>query len=142
MITLDYTIAYQVLLTIVLWIALSKVLFQPYLKVFEQREEKTLGALHEATDLEREGARLKAEYEERIFRAQENGRLAKEAILQAAREERDRVLAKAREESGALLEAVRADVRKQLEIERQAVAADAAVVAQAMASRILGRNVA
>lgn len=141
MIVLDYTILYQVILTVLLWLVLSKLVFQPYLKMFEQREQKTLGATHEAANLEREGARLKAEYEERIAQAQESGRVAKEAILQAAREQRDQILSAARDEASAVLERVREDIRRQLESERRAVAANAAAVAQSMASRILGRNV-
>ena len=81
MISLDYSIIYQILLFLVLWIILSKVLFRPYLHLLEERERRTIGAQHDSTELEREGARLRAQYEEQIARAQAAGYTAKEAIV-------------------------------------------------------------
>src|SRR3972149_5117614 len=66
MISLDISVVYQIVFFLVLWFVLSKVLFRPYLKLLEEREGKTAGAIHDTADLEREGARLKAQYEERI----------------------------------------------------------------------------
>src|SRR6267142_3163779 len=98
MISLDISILYQIILFIVLWLILNKILFQPYLHLLEERERRTIGAEHDSTDLEHEGARLRAQYEEKIAQAQADGYTAKEAILQQARQQRERVLNQAREE--------------------------------------------
>ncbi len=45
-------------------------LFQPYLNLLDERERKTTGAQHDSAELEHEGARLSAQYEEKIARAQ------------------------------------------------------------------------
>jgi len=142
MISLDSSVVYQVVLFIVLWFVLSKVLFRPYLKLLEERESKTAGAVHDTGDLEREGARLKAQYEEQIARAQAAGGATKEAILQEARQRREQVLSQARQEATAILELARRDVASQVAGERQLAAAEAATVARQMASKILGRNLA
>lgn len=141
MISLDYSVVYQIILFVALWVFLSKVLFRPYLNLLEERERKTIGSQHDSTDLEREGARLRAQYEEKIAQAQAAGYAAKEAILQAARQERERVLTQAREEAMGLLEGVRRELENQIARERQLAAAEVKTIAQDMASKILGRNV-
>jgi F-type H+-transporting ATPase subunit b len=141
MISLDYSVVYQIVLFLIVWLILSKVLFRPYLGLLEERERRTLGTQHDSTDLEHEGARLRAQYEEKIAQAQAAGYAAKEAILQEARQQRERVLNQAREEAMGMLEGVRREVESQIQKERQFAAAEVRTIAQEMASKILGRNV-
>lgn len=141
MISLDYSILYQIILFVALWVILSKILFRPYLNLLEERERKTVGTQDTSTELEHEGARLRAQYEEKIAQAQAAGYAAKEAVLQAARQERERVLTRAREEAMGVLEGVRREVENQIQKERQTAAAEVGTIAQEMASKVLGRNV-
>jgi F-type H+-transporting ATPase subunit b len=141
MISLDYSIVYQLVLFLIVWLILSKVLFRPYLGLLEERDRRTLGTQHDSTDLEHEGARLRAQYEEKISQAQATGYAAKEAILQEARKQRERVLNQAREEAMGMLEGVRREVENQIQKERQFAAAEVRTIAQEMASKVLGRNV-
>lgn len=141
MISLDYSVVYQVVLFLVLWLILSKLLFRPYLGLLEERERKTAGTEHDSTDLEHEGARLRAQYEEKIAQAQADGYAAKEAILQEARQQREKLLNQAREEALAMLGGVRREVESQIAKERQLAAAEIRTIAQEMASKVLGRNV-
>src|SRR5438128_1103984 len=104
MIFFDYSLVYQVILFLLLWVILSKVLFRPYLALLDERERRTAGARRETAELEREGERLKSEYEEKIAQAQAAGRAAKETILKEAREQRENLLTKAREAASAVLE--------------------------------------
>lgn len=142
MISFDYTIVYQIILFLILWVILNKVLFRPYFSLLEERERQTLGARHEASDLEHEGESLKAQYEEKIAQAQAAGNAAKEVILQDARQQRERLLTQAREEATRMLESVRQEVHTQMQKERQFAAAEVATVAQQIAIKIIGRNVA
>jgi F-type H+-transporting ATPase subunit b len=141
MISLDYSVVYQIVLFLIVWLILSKVLFRPYLGLLDERERRTIGTQHDSTDLEQEGARLRAQYEERIAQAQAAGYAAKEAILQEARRQRERVLNQAREEAMGMLEGVRREVENQIQKERQFAAAEVRTIAQEMASKVLGRNV-
>ncbi len=142
MISLDYSIAYQIVLFLVLWVILSKVLFGPYLNLLDERERRTTGAQHDSSDLEQEGARLRAQYEEKIAQAQTAGHAAREAILQEGRQQREKLLTQAREGAMSMLEGVRRDVESQMQRERQLAAAEARTVAQEMVEKILGRHVA
>jgi F-type H+-transporting ATPase subunit b len=141
MISLDYSVIYQIVLFLVLLIVLSKVLFRPYLILLEERERKTTGAQDDLGELEHEGARLRAQYEDKITQAQAAGYAAKEAILQEARQQREGVLTQARQEAVSILEGVRRELASQMQNERQLAAAEVRAIAQEMASKILGRNV-
>jgi F-type H+-transporting ATPase subunit b len=142
MISLDISILYQIILFVVLWLILNKILFQPYWRLLEERERRTTGAQHDSADLEHEGARLRAQYEERIAQAQTAAYAAKDAILQEARQEREKILGQARADARHKLEQVRREVTTALEREKELVAAEATAVAGEMVSKVLGRKVA
>ena len=142
MISLDISILYQVVLFVISWLFLKKILFQPYLKLLEERERKTTGAQHDSTDLEREGARLRAQYEEKIAQAQAAAQAAKEEILQSGRLEREKILGEARAEAAQILERVRQEIAAAVGEERRRAAAEASALAAEMASTALGRKVA
>lgn len=142
MISLDISIVYQVILFVVLWLILSKVLFQPYLKLLDERERRTSGAQHDSTELEREGARLRAQYEEKIAQAQSVAAVEREGILQVAREEREKILGQARQEAEQTLARRRQEIATALESERRLAAAEAATLAVDIASKVLGRKIA
>lgn len=142
MIILDYSIVYQIILFVVLWLILNKVLFQPYLNLLDERERQTAGAQHDSADLEQEGARLKVQYDEQIAQAQAAGYAAKEAIVQEARQQREKLLGQAREEAANTLNRLRQEVAAAVEQETRLAASEGAVVASEMASKVLGRKVA
>ncbi len=141
MIQLDYSIVYQIVLFVVLWLILNKLLFQPYLRLLEERERKTTGAQHDSVDLEHEGARLKAQFDEKMAQGQAAGYAAKEAINQDARQQREKILGQARDEAGRSLEQVRQQVAAAMEQEKRLVAAEVSVVAADMVNKVLGRRV-
>jgi F-type H+-transporting ATPase subunit b len=141
MIALDISVLYQIVIFLVVWLILSKVLFHPYLNLLDERERRTTGARHDSSDLEHEGAQLKAEYEERIAQARATGIAAKDAIVQESRQEREILLQQAREEAARTLESARREIQSQLERERELLAAEVAEVAGDMVSKVLGRRV-
>ena len=142
MIHLDFSIVYQIILFVVLWVILDKLLFQPYLHLLAERDRKTTGAQHDSSDLEYEGARLKAQYEEKIAQAQAAGYAAKDAIVQDGRQQREKIISLARDEAAGTLERVRNEVARSLEQERGLAAAEVSHVAGAMVAKVLGRTVA
>jgi F-type H+-transporting ATPase subunit b len=142
MISLDISILHQIILFIVLGLILNKILFQPYLRLLEERERRTIGAEHDAADLEHEGARLRAQYEEKIAQAQTAAYAAKDAILQEARQQREKILGQARAEAASKLEQARREIALALEKEKALAAAETATVAGEMVSKVLGRKVA
>ena len=117
-------------------------MFQPYLRLLEERERRTTGTQHDSADLEQEGARLRAQYDEKIAQAQAAGYAAKDAILREARQQREKILGQAREEAAVVLEHVRREVALALQNEKPLATTEAAAVAAEMVSKVLGRKVA
>ena len=142
MISLDISILYQVIFFVILWLVLNTVLFQPYLRLLSEREQKTAGAQHDSAELEHEGARLRAQYEEKIAQAQSVAAVERERILQTAREEREKILAQARQEAEQTLSLRRREIATALETDRRLAAAEVATIAAEIASKVLGRRVA
>ena len=140
--SLDISILYQVILFFVLWLIVNKVLFQPYLKLLDERERATTGAQHDSTELEQESARLRAQYEEKIAQAQSVAARERERVLQSAREQREKILAQARQEAEQTLASRRREIATALVAERQRAATEAATIAAEIASKVLGRKVA
>src|SRR5262245_27104313 len=141
MIHLDISILYQIILFVLLWLILNKVFFQPYLHLLEEREHKTSGAEHDSAELEHEGARLRTLYQEKIAQAQAAGYASKEAILQEARQQREKILTGARQEATQTLEHVRGEIAAAVEQEKRLAVAEVATVASEMASKVLGRRI-
>ncbi|MGZ8496096.1 MAG: ATP synthase F0 subunit B [Candidatus Binatia bacterium] len=141
MIHLDYSIVYQMVLFVVLWLILNKLLFQPYLRLLEEREHKTTGAQHDSVDLEHEGAKLKAQFDEQIAQGQAVGYAAKEAINQDARQQREKILGQARDAATRTLDQVRQEVAAAMEQEKRLAAAEVSAVAADMVHKVLGRRV-
>jgi F-type H+-transporting ATPase subunit b len=142
MISLNISILYQIVLFVVLWLILNKLLFQPYLRLLDERERRTTGAQRDSAELEHEGERLRARYQEKIAQGQAAGYAAKEAILQEARAEREKILAEARQEAAQNLEGVRSEIAAAMERERRLAASEVVALAVEMASKALGRRVA
>jgi F-type H+-transporting ATPase subunit b len=142
MISLDFSVFYQVVIFLVLWVVLSRVLFRPYIAALEERERNTSGAQYDTEALEREGARLKAQYEEQLARVEAAAAAVKETILQEARHQREQIIGRAREEASAALDKARQEIQAQIERERQRALAEIGELAREMVSKILQRSVA
>ena len=141
MISVDFSVFYQIIIFLFLWAILTKVLFRPYISVLEKRERATSDASHETEALEREGARLRAQYEEQLAQAQAAATAVKEAILQEGRHQRERIIGEAREQATALLEQTRREIQAQVDQERRRAVAEIGDLARDMAAKILGRSV-
>ena len=100
-----------------------------------ERKDESINRTHE-------GARLRAQYEEKIAQAQSAAYAAKDAILQEARQQREKILGQARAEAASKLEQARREIALALEKEKALAAAETTTVAGEMVSKVLGRKVA
>jgi F-type H+-transporting ATPase subunit b len=137
----DATFIVQLVLFIGLTLILKPVLFDPMLKLFEEREKRIDGAKLQARKIDEKSASALAKYE---------GEMAKARA--AAGSERDKIRAEAVKREQEILAAVRASTQKVLDDGKQAVhaeadraraalRAEAGTMARELASRVLGREV-
>lgn len=140
-IDLDLTFTLQMLLFAALIVALKPLLFDPVLRIFEERERRTDGAKDEARDMQERAGALLEKYEAELSRvgraaAEERERMRAETtrleneILAEARIATSQVLAEGRKEIAQQVEKIRFDLGRQSER-----------LARQVAARALGREV-
>jgi F-type H+-transporting ATPase subunit b len=140
---LDFDLSFlgQMVAFSVLIIVLKPLLFDPLLRLFEERERRTEGAKLLARKMDEKAGELLARYRAEV-----------EAVRKAASEERERLRAEGVKTESQIVAAARAEVAKVIDEgkarigkEAAAVRADLGVqsaeIARQMAARILGREV-
>jgi len=139
---IDWTVLIQFGLFLVLLYVGNKLLFQPYLRLRERRQAGIEGARAEAERMSAEADAKLADYEKQLATARARAHEEQRKIrTEAAAHERE-VTDKARNESMKALEEAQANVRTQTEAARAELLPRGQALAKAMASRLLGREVA
>lgn len=137
----DLTFLIQMVAFAALIIILRPLLFDPLMKLFEERERRTEGAKVLARRMDEKAGELLRRYEAEL-----------EAVRRAASQEREKLRAEGQRLEAQILAEGRAEVarlieqgRAKLDVERRAIRADltgrAADIARDIASRVLGREV-
>jgi F-type H+-transporting ATPase subunit b len=138
----DMTFLLQMVIFAVFVMVMKPLLFDPLMKLFEERERRTEGARVLARRMDERAGELLRRYESEL-----------DQVRRAATEERDKIRAEAQKLEAQILAEARADAakivdegKKKLEAERQAIRGElrsrAAEIARDIASRVLGREIA
>jgi F-type H+-transporting ATPase subunit b len=136
----NHVVVFQIVIFLFLMVVLKPLLFDPMLKVFALREERTEGARQTARELEEKAGELLTRYEAELRR-----------VSQAAAEERDRLRAEATKLEAQILSEARAAAAKIVEEGRKRIETEAASIrfelgkqserlAGDIATRVLGRE--
>jgi F-type H+-transporting ATPase subunit b len=136
----NHVVVFQIVIFLFLMVVLKPLLFDPMLKVFALREERTEGARETARELEEKAGELLTRYETELRR-----------VSQAAAEERDRLRAEATKLEAQILSEARAAAAKIVEEGRKRIEAEASSIrfelgkqserlAGDIATRVLGRE--
>ena len=139
---LDYTFVVQLGFFIVLMLVLKPTLFDPMMKLFEEREKRIEGTRHQATKEDERSAKALAKYESVLAKAREAGSAERDAHRAEGMKREAELMAVVRAESAATLEQGRAEIGKEATVARTALRADVRALGRDMASRVLGREVA
>lgn len=142
LIDIDYTVLVQLGLFVILFVACNKLLFQPYLRLRERRRLGIEGAKAEAETMSAQADTKLASYEKQLAAARSRaGEEARKIRAEAAAHEKE-VTDKARSTALAAINEAQAKVRGETEAARKELMASASSIAGAMATRLLGREVA
>jgi len=137
----DMTFLVQMVIFAAFVIVMKPLLFDPLMKLFEERERRTEGAKLLARRMDERAGQLLRRYETEL-----------DTVRRSAAEERDKLRAEAQHLEAKILAEARADAAKfieegkrKLELEKQAVRAElstrASDIARDIASRVLGREI-
>lgn len=109
LVQIDWTLLFQIINTIILYLALKRFLFKPISKFMKSRQDSIIESIQKAEEKNEEALALKAQYEEKLSQAEEEGRqLIREAakraearadeIIKEAQAKAEKMLKKAEEE--------------------------------------------
>ena len=142
LIDIDLTVVVQFVLFLILFVVANKFLFQPYLKLRELRKAETQGARAEADRMTAEADARLADYEKALAVARNKANdEARKVRAEAAQHERE-VTETARTTAVAAINEAQTKVRTETEAARAQLMPQADALAKAIASKLLGREVA
>ncbi len=138
---INWTFLAQIALFLVLFVVLKPLLFDPLLRLFEEREKRIAGAKAEATEMYKEADAKIAKYEEELALVKRAAGEERDKLRAEGQRQEQAILAKVRNETNALLDEGRkkisvdgASLRQELDVAAQALARE-------MATSVLGREV-
>jgi F-type H+-transporting ATPase subunit b len=137
----DATLLVQVVLILVLWAVLKPVLFDPMLKLFEEREKRIEGAIKKARRIDEQSAEAKAEYDQVMNQARNAGTTEREKLRSEGVRKESALLAKIRGETQQTMEQARAETMREVDATRSALTPHAQELAKDLATRVLGRQI-
>ena len=136
----DRSVLLQIVVFAVLIVVLKPLLFDPVLKVFSLREERTEGARATARELQEKAGELLRKYEKELERVQQVAAEERELLRSETAKLEAEILRDAREVTTRIVE----DGRKKIETEvnsiRVAVGAESEKVAQMIVERVVGQG--
>ena len=136
----DKGIFIQVLLFALLIMPINKFLFQPVMRVLEERREQIEGARARAEAMQSDANAVLAKYETAVLGAREEVENERKARVESARDERARLTSQARSGAEEQVTKARSDVASALDDARNQLRTEATELAREAASRVLGRE--
>jgi F-type H+-transporting ATPase subunit b len=137
---LDKTVLVQMVLFMVLIVVLKPLLFDPLLRVFDQREQRTEGARAEARALQEQAGDLLRKYEKELERLRQVATEERERLRGEASKLEAQILSEAREASNKIVEEGRSRIEREIRAIEAELSARTDELARSMASGVLGRE--
>jgi F-type H+-transporting ATPase subunit b len=137
----DLTFIGQIVLIVVLLLVLKPVLFDPMLKLFEEREKRIDGAKKKARETDIRSVEAETKFQNEMGKAQAQGNAERERLRAEGIKAENDVLAKVRAETAAFLAEGRKKAQEELATARTQIRAQSADMGKQLASRVLGREV-
>lgn len=138
---LDLSFVVQIGLFLVLLIVLKPLLFDPMMRLFEEREERIDRTIEKARKTDEASAKALAKYEAILAKAREAGSAEREQLRAQGSKKEAELTAQVRSQTAATLEQGRAAIANETKEARAKLQAEAGELGRAIASRVLGREV-
>jgi F-type H+-transporting ATPase subunit b len=137
----DLTFAVQLVLFVGLTLILKPVLFDPMLKLFEEREKRIDGAKAQARKIDEKSATALSKYEAEMAKARAAANTEREKIRGEALKREQEILGAVRASTAKVIEDGKRAAHAEAERVRATLKGDATAMARELASRVLGREV-
>ena len=140
-VTITWELAIQIINTIILFWALTKILFKPVLNIIDARENAIKEDIATGEQAKNEGLALKAEYEQKLAVAKDEGQeIIKQATLRAEQKS-DEIISTAKEEANSLKERANKDIAQEKEKVMNELKNDISSIAILAASKVIEKDI-
>lgn len=137
----DPTFLAQLALFTLFIVLLKPMLFDPLMRVFEERERRTDGAKREAREMDEKAGVLLTQYEDELEKVRQAASAERERLRAETARLEAAIMAQAREETSKILEDGRARIAAEVASMRRDLDGQKPVLASQIASKLLGREV-
>ena len=138
----DLSLFVQLGLFVVLLLVLKPTLFDPMMKLFEEREARIEGTRNQATKTDIKSAKAKAKADAIVAKGREEGTAARETLRADGVKREAELMNLVRAATAKTLEEGRAATGSDADAARKQLRLDAHSLGREMAARVLGREVA
>ena len=140
MIDLNFTVIFQLAILLILMVALSNILFKPFIGVLQERREWVEGAERKARELQQQTEERMEKYRDTLATAQAQGANIREEIRKESLAKEMEILQKAMEEASRYLDGMKTRVQEETQIARANLRLHAQNLSREIAEKILGRT--
>jgi len=137
----DRTVLLQIVVFAVLIVVLKPLLFDPVLKVFALREERTEGARATARELQEKAGELLQRYEKELERVKQVAADERDLLRSETSKLEAEILGEARKATTRIVDEGRRKIEQEVNSIRVAVGAESEKVAQMIVERVVGQGV-
>ena len=141
MISINGTLVVQVLQFLILMFILDRLMFRPILKIINDRERHIAETKDGIENLELETIKLRDEYASRETNARKQASGKRSKMLTEGMTEVEKVMDKSRQEVNQIRSAAEKEARDELEKSRPLLRDEAAVLADDIIERVIGRRI-
>jgi F-type H+-transporting ATPase subunit b len=136
-----YLVVFQIGLFVVLMLVLKPVLFDPMMKLFEEREKRIDGAKAAARKIDEKSASALSTYEAEMAKARATANAERDKLRAEGMKMENEILAKVRAATATALEEGKKKAHDEAAKVRATLQSESPVLAKDLASRVLGREV-
>ena len=137
----DVTMLVQIVFFLILLAVLKPTLFDPMLRLFEERERRIEGAKLQARKTDEASAGALSKYETAMQRARASANLERDKLRAEGVKTENEILAKVRASTAKTLAEGRGKLGEDVAAARASLKTDVTVLAKELAGRVLGREV-
>ncbi|MBI5525463.1 MAG: ATP synthase F0 subunit B [Deltaproteobacteria bacterium] len=141
MIDLDYTVFLQAFIFLSLFLILRKLLFEPYLALFEERERLVAGMKDEAAALDKDFRDKAAVFDGHVREATAKAAAIMEKLKAEGQAAQRDILGRARRDAAARVEEAVKGLKAETESVRKDIERDIGTIALQITEKVLGRKI-
>jgi ATP synthase F0 subunit b len=141
MIELNFTVIFQLAIVLILMVALSGLVFKPFLSVLQARRDWVEGAEKKARELQQRTEELMEQHRDSMSAAQAQGASVRDEIRKEGLAREAEILQKAQEEANRFLEEMKAEIQEESQVARAGLRLQARNLSGEIAAKMLGRSI-